>query len=107
MASSKDLNEFMNKQNKQFVGEKVNTETNNVDDNFLSEREKAQNYDTKYSSSGNDQAYLAARKTLSTIFRIPVIIAVMASIILILLKVTPIVLGYIRQIFIIFMMGGN
>lgn len=107
MATSKDLNKFMNQQNKQFVGEKVEIEDKSTDDNFLSDREKAQSYDTKYATVGNDKAYATARSALITALKIPIIVAVMISIVLIIMRITPVILGYVRKILVVLMIGGN
>ena len=108
MATSQELlNDFMNKQNKEFVGEKVATSgTNDNNDDFIPDAEKAKKFDTAFNAVSGDKSYIAARKTLSTILQIPIIVGGMMSCIYILMKLTPFVIEYLRKLLIMLSTGG-
>lgn len=103
MAKSEDiLNNFMNQQNKEFVGEiSKNGGTAEIKGNELPEIQKPQHYDADFSSSGNDRLYLAARKTISSILTIPILICGLLSFVYILLNLLPLVIEYTRKLFIL------
>lgn len=101
MATSQEiLNDFMNKQNKEFVGEKVDI-SNNEDKDFLPDREKAGAYDTDYSTTSVDKSYIVAKKTMSALLQLPILFGGLVSFIYILMKLTPIFIEYIRKLLII------
>lgn len=107
MTTSQELlNDFMNKQNKKFVGEKVAVNTNDENGDFTPDVEKAKKFDTAFNAVSGDKSYIAARRTLATILQIPIVVGGMLSLIYILMKLTPIVIGYIRKLLIILSTGS-
>lgn len=107
MTTSQELlNDFMNKQNKKFVGEKVTINTNDENGDFIPDMEKAKKFDTAFNAVSGNKSYIAARRTLATILQIPIIAGGMLSLIYILMKLTPIIIEYIRKLLIILSTGN-
>lgn len=101
MATSEEiLSNFMNNQNKEFVGETVDDEHNKAKENYLPETEKAKKCDTKYSAISGDEAYTTAKKAMSTAMQIPIICGGILSFIYLLITITPIIINYIRGLLI-------
>lgn len=107
MATSQELlNDFMNKQNKEFIGEKVLNNESGINGNFTPDAERAKKFDTAFNAVNADKSYIAAKKTLITILQIPIVVCGLLSCIFIMIKLTPIVIEYIRKLIIILSTGG-
>ena len=107
MTTSQELlNDFMNKQNKEFVGEKIVSSVDGGNEDFMPDTEKAKKFDTAFNAVSADKSYIAARKTLSTLLQIPIIAGGMLSLIYILTKLTPILIEYIRKLLILLSTGN-
>lgn len=101
MSSSDEiLNTFMINKNKEALGEKVEKQAEK-NDNFLDEVAGATNRFTGESISNNDNGVLVAKKAMSAVLTVPIIMGGIFSGFYIVLKVGPSVLHFIRRIFII------
>lgn len=101
MSSSDEiLNAFMMNKNKEVLGEKVEKQAEK-DDNFLNEVAGATNRFMGESISNNDNSVLIAKKTMSAVLTVPIIMGGIFSGFYIVLKVGPHILNFIRKIFIV------
>ena len=103
MSDSNDvLNNFMTNKNREALGEKADT-VEEKDDNFLAEPEKMkQTFTGETSSNESDKAYMYARRALSLILTIPILMGGIASLFYLLLKSGPYVLNFAKTLIIKF-----
>ncbi len=101
------MKDFMNNQNKSLIGEKVTTPEPKPEEDGLPDAQKAEHYDTSYSDTSNDKAYLAARKIISALIKIPILLGGLAGAIYLSISLLPIIINYLRKVFIILAVGSK
>lgn len=94
--SEKLMKDFMSTKNKEILGEEI-TSNEDVDDNYLAENNTVKNSFSNESVSKDDKAAAIMKNIMNTMIAVPILIGSIFLVFLLITKIGPSILNFIRK----------